>query len=219
MIITIDGPAGTGKSTVAKKVAQQLNFIYCDTGAMYRAVTYFMHQNRIAVDDHLQLEKLLEDFSFRIEEIDGKKYYFANGEDVTEKIRSRRVTADVSAVSAVGVVRDKLVVVQRRFAEGSDAVFEGRDMGTVVFPDANLKIFLTATPEVRAERRYLELKATTKMPLKMTFDEVLADIIRRDNYDSSREISPLKQAEDAVVVDTSYMTINEVITAIISKVK
>lgn len=216
MIITIDGAIGTGKSTVAKRLASEIGFIFFDTGAMYRCLTYGIIKKNINIDDPAALAEFLKDFTFEIKIKRGDRYYFVDGEDITLKIRGREVTSMVSKVSAFPAVREKLVALQRDWAVGVNAVFEGRDMGTVVFPDAQLKIFLTGRPEVRAARRLAELKA--KFPEEaeaLTLDGLLEEINMRDEQDSNREISPLKQAEDACVIDTSDLTIEEVIIKIL----
>lgn len=216
MIITIDGPVATGKSTIAKRVAESLGFIFYDTGAMYRCITYGLMHNKIDVDNPQQLRDFLKTFEFLSAVQLGEQHYFVNQEDVTAKIRQEAVTSQVSRVSAIGAVREKLVALQREQAVGVNAVFEGRDMGTVVFPKAELKIFLTGRPEIRAKRRFDELRA--KFPnetAKLTLDEAILDITRRDTYDSTREISPLRQATDAYVIDTSDLTLDEVVNKII----
>lgn len=220
MIITIDGPAGTGKTTIARLVAQKLGFAYFDTGAMYRSVTYGLLKNGILATDNQKVKAFLDEFKFTIKEVDGQKRYFANDEDVTDQIRQPEVTKKVSEVSALAEVRQKLVFVQRQFGQESNSVFEGRDMGSFVFPQADVKIFLTARAAVRAERRYLELKAKHD---NLNQPEVLKELIERDQMDSNREISPLKQAEDALLIDTSDKTIedvvNDVMTVIAKKKK
>ncbi len=217
MIITIDGPSGTGKSTVAKKVAERLKFSFFDTGAMYRAVTWIMMQRGIALEDESAIGELLERFVFQIKEERGAKRYFVGEQDVTESIRTREVTALVSAVSALPIVRKKIWGIQRRFGEMMNAVFEGRDMGTTVFPTADLKIFLNARPEIRAERRLKELKEKSSSHDNLTTDEILKDIIARDEADSSRVLSPLKKAEDAIEIDTSELSIDEVVDRILNQ--
>ena len=208
MIITIDGPVGTGKSTIAKRLADKLGFVFFDTGAMYRCFTYGIIKNSIDMDDADQLGRFLKTFDFDIQVLKGTKHYFFQGHDITDEIRGEGVTSFVSEVSSYGPVREKLVSIQRKLGHGVDAVFEGRDMGTVVFPDAELKIFLTAAPEVRAQRRFDELRQKFSEETKdLTVDQVLASLNKRDTFDSSREISPLKQAEDAYLVDSSDLSI------------
>lgn len=216
MIITIDGPSGTGKSTTAKAVAQELGFIYFDTGAMYRGVTYSVIKKKVNIEDQGELENLLQDFRYDIRVSSGDKRYFVNGEDVTEAIRSLEVTALVSKVAAIPRVRKAMVEVQRSYAKGANAVFEGRDLGTVVFPQADLKIFLTARPEVRAQRRYKELleKDPTQSE-RISLDQILADINDRDHKDSTREVSPLRQAADAHLIDTSSLSVEQVVQNIV----
>lgn len=215
MIITIDGPAGTGKTTVAKSVAEELGFTYLDTGAMYRALTYGIISKNINADDLDALQAFLDTFPVTMKSHLGEKRFFLGEEDVTDKIRTNGVTQLVSKISAFKVVRDKLVETQREIASGVNAVVEGRDMGTVVFPHANLKIFLTADPRVRAERRYKELKEKNPDDASITVEWVLEDINRRDAYDAGRDISPMKPADDAVIIDTSALSIDDVINRVI----
>lgn len=217
MIITIDGPIATGKSTIAKLLAEKLGFFFFDTGAMYRCLTYALIHKGIDCDDPKQLQRFLETFSFDIKVQQGEKHYLVGNEDVTHKIRGEKVTALVSKISAIGAVRDKLVALQRAWAVGVDAVFEGRDLGTVVFPKAELKIFLWGHPEVRAKRRFEEFRS--KYPEEtqgLSLEKTIEDINRRDVYDSTRTLSPLKQAEDAHVIDTSHLSIEDVVNAIIA---
>lgn len=216
MIITIDGPIATGKSTIAKTLAQEIGFIFFDTGAMYRCITYAIQKHGINPDDPKQLEAFLKDFSFDIKVHRGEKQYYVEGVDVTKEIRSEPITNHVSKVSAIREVREKLVGLQRAWAMGVNAVFEGRDMGTVVFPHAEIKVFLTGRPEVRAQRRFDELRKKFPEETKtLTLEQALEDINRRDTYDSTREISPLKQAPDAFVVDTSDLTVDEIVFKIL----
>lgn len=213
MIITIDGPIATGKSTIAKAVAKEVGYIYFDTGAMYRCLTYGIIKNKIAYEDSDQLKRFLAQFQFEIKLKLGEKHYFVENEDVTEKIRLEKVTGMVSKISAIKEVREKLVAIQREFALGVNAVFEGRDMGTVVFPEAQIKIYLTGKPEVRATRRYEELKK--KYNLEVTFEQVLKEITERDQYDMTREISPLCQPKEAYVIDTSDLSIPDIVLKIL----
>lgn len=216
MIITIDGPVATGKSTIAKKVSELLGFIYIDTGAMYRCLTYGILSKGISLDDSDAIKKLLENFEFEFRLIKGERCYFVEGQDVTLAIRSPEVTAAVSKVAAIKEVREKLVTLQRKLSKNINAVCEGRDLGTVVFPNAELKIFLTGRDDVRAKRRLEEFKA--KFPEEtetMTLEEAIADVLKRDLYDSQREHSPLKKAGDAVEIDTSDLTVVQIVEKIL----
>lgn len=217
MIITIDGPIATGKSTIAKQLAERLGFIHFDTGAMYRCFTYALIKHQIDPANLDMLEQYLHQFNFDIRLIDGQKHYFVENEDITSQIRGPAVTALVSTVAAIKVVRINLVETQRRWAQGTNAVFEGRDLGTVVFPNADLKIFLIGRPEVRAKRRFDEFRE--KFPLEtvnLTLAQALEDIEKRDHEDTVREHSPLRKAEDAVSVDTSDLTPKEIVDSIIA---
>lgn len=218
MIITIDGPAGSGKSTVAKMVADALFVEYFDTGAMYRAFTYFALKHNVDFDDDKALKKLLRMFSFDIVTEDIGRRYFVQDEDVTEKIRETIINKKVSHIAAKGFVRKSLVKIQRGFAKKRDALFEGRDMGSVVFPKAKYKFFLTADLNVRALRRYKEMEGKN-LEKKISQEEIFEDLKKRDTYDSNRKISPLICPKKAIVIDTSKMSIEEVVTFILSKVK
>jgi cytidylate kinase len=216
MIVTIDGPVATGKSTIAKKLAQELGFIFFDTGAMYRAVTYSILQKGIDENNAYEVEEFLKKFNFDIRIKHGEKKYFVDSEEVTEKIRSQQVTAHVSKISALASVREKLTYIQRQYSLGVNAVFEGRDMGSYVFPEADVKIFLIGKPEVRAQRRYQELiNKNLQEASHMSLQQMLEDINQRDAYDSSRTISPLCKAKDAYVIDTSDLTVDEVVLEIL----
>lgn len=216
MIITIDGPIATGKSTIAKKLAHEIGFIHYDTGAMYRCLGYAIHQHNINPDDPVALDRFLDRFNFEIKVHNNEKVYYVDHEDVTLKIRSPEVTSYVAKIAAIPAVRKKLVGLQRECATGVNAVFEGRDLGTVVFPDASLKIFLTGRLDVRAVRRFEELcKKFPEQASTLTLDKVKADITARDAHDTQRETSPLQQAADAFVVDTSDLTIDEVVIKIL----
>ncbi len=216
MIVTIDGPAGTGKTTVAKKVAERLRFAYFDTGAMYRAVTWLVLQKEIDLNDTPAIQRMLDGFSFRITEENGSKHYFVGATEVTEAIRSREVTARVSEVAALLTIRQALSKIQRAFAAQGNSVFEGRDMGSVIFPNAEIKIFLTATPEVRAERRLAELIGKDPQ-LAKTLDhkKMREELMRRDEIDSTREHSPLICPKDAFSIDTSNLSIDQVVALIL----
>lgn len=216
MIITIDGPVATGKSTIAKKLAREIGFIYYDTGAIYRSVTYALMKNDLDLNDEERLQDYLDNFPFDIIIHKGEKHYFIEDEDITTKIRLPDVTAYVSEVSANAQVRLKLLSIQRDLSMGVNAVFEGRDMGTTVFPHAELKIFLTGRPEVRAKRRFEEMKNQYKeVSADLTFEKMLEEINKRDMYDASRDLSPLRQAEDALVIDTSDLNLDEIVYKIL----
>jgi cytidylate kinase len=216
MIITIDGPVATGKSTIAKKLAEKLGFIYFDTGAMYRCITFALLEQGISLTDADQIRQFLETYDFHMKTQRGEKHYFVSGQEVTDLIRSEVVTAHVSQLSALAVVREKLVALQRELAHGINAVFEGRDIGTVVFPEAELKIFLTGRLEVRAKRRLEELRRRfPETTQELTLEKVMLEINARDTYDSTRALSPLWQADDAYVVDTSDLTTDEIVFKII----
>lgn len=216
MIITIDGPVATGKSSIAKKLASEIGYIYFDTGAMYRCVTYAALKKKVNLDNPEEVKKFLDSLQLEQKIKRSERSYLVDGEDITNEIRLTDVTSNVSRVSANPMVREKMVALQKQMAEGVNAVFEGRDMGTVVFPNAQVKVFLTGRPEVRAKRRFDELK--TKYPQtyeNLTLGQALDDINKRDELDTNREISPLKQAEDALVIDTSDATIDEIIMKIL----
>lgn len=210
--IAIDGPAGAGKSTIAKIVAKELGFIYVDTGAMYRAMALYMINNNIDAIDSEKISATCQSADITIRHEGGVQRVYLNGEDVSELVRKEEVGKMASASSVNGDVRKKLVELQQKLAQTTDVVMDGRDIGTVVLPDADLKVFLTASSRVRANRRYKELTAKGET---CDIDAIEKDIIERDYRDSHREISPLKQAEDAVLVDTSDMTIDEVAGKII----
>ena len=216
MIITIDGPIATGKSSIAKALAHEIGYIYFDTGAMYRCLTYGILKNKINLENLPELTQFLKNFNFDIKIRVGEKRYWVEKEDVTDKIRLNEVTEAVSKVSAIREVREKLVNLQRELSVGVNAVFEGRDMGTVVFPNAEIKVFLTGLPEVRAKRRFDELKAKfPKETASLSMEQTLDEINRRDEYDIKREISPLKQAPDALVIDTSTLSVQDIVLQIL----
>jgi len=217
-IVAIDGPAGAGKSTVAKALAERLGFTLVDTGAIYRAVALSASRAGVATDDDTGLVAVVDalDLAFHME--DGVNHVLLDGEDVTSEIRTPDISMGASTVSARPGVRAGLLDLQRRLALETDAggaVLEGRDIGTVVFPDADHKFFLTASAEVRAQRRYDELRARGS---KTTLEEVLADQARRDHQDSTREVAPLKPADDAVVVDSTELGIEEVVEKMAERV-
>lgn len=220
MIITIDGPSGTGKTTVARRVAEKIGFVYFDTGAMYRALTWLILQKNVDVSNPSEIEALLPQFDFKIEDWQGVKNYFIADTDVTEIIRSRPITANVSKVAAQKEVRSSLLHIQHQFAKRQNVVFEGRDLGTVVFPLAEIKIYLNADPEVRAERRLQEMLQKNPEEVKqLDRDQMMQDIMRRDEYDSTREVAPLRCPVDAYEIDTSQLNIDQVVDAIVGFVQ
>ena len=214
--IAIDGPAGAGKSTIARRAAAELGYIYVDTGALYRSVAYFCISNGVDVRNAENVTAALRDIYPELRFIDGVQHVFVNDNDVSDKIRTPEVSMGASAVSAIPAVRSFLFDLQKKIAAENNVIMDGRDIGTVVLPEAQLKIFLTASPEARADRRYLELKDKPDAP---SYKEVLADIIKRDHDDSTREIAPLKQADDAVLCDTTKLTLEQSVDKIIAMIK
>ena len=198
--IAIDGPAGAGKSTIAKAAAKTFGFIYVDTGALYRSIAYYAINHGADTKNAEQVAAMLPDITPKLKYIDGVQHVFVNGEDVSDKIRTPEVSMGASNVSAIPAVRDFLFDLQRKIARENNVVMDGRDIGTVVLPDAELKIYLTASAEERARRRHVELIEKGE---SVSFEEVLADVNQRDYNDMNREIAPLKQAEDAVLCDTT----------------
>ena len=216
MNIAIDGPAGAGKSTIAKKVAKKMGYIYVDTGAMYRAMALFMIKQGIDPCDATSIEEACKIADISIEYSDGEQVVLLNGENVNAYLRTEEVGNMASVTSVNAKVREKLVELQQKLAKTKDVVMDGRDIGTVVLPNAEVKVYLTASSLVRAQRRALELEAKGE---SADLSKIEADIIERDNRDMTRAISPLKQAEDATLIDSSYMTIDEVVEAILNLVK
>lgn len=211
--IAVDGPAGAGKSTIAKMVAKKMNLIYVDTGAMYRAMAYYLISEKVDLNNQAEVSKRCQGADIRIIYENGEQVVILNGKNVNPYLRTEEVGNAASVSSTNSSVRAKLVELQQHMAEYTDLIMDGRDIGTCVLPKAQLKIYLTASSKVRAIRRYDEL---TAKGLECNLDEIEADIIDRDYRDMNREISPLKQAEDAVYLDTSDMTIDEVVDKIIS---
>ena len=210
--IAIDGPAGAGKSTVAKRLAKELGYCYVDTGAIYRTVAYFLDLLGVSPKDVDGVERYIDELTINIEyDADGVQHMIMNGMDVSGEIRTQDISQKASLVSAHAVVREVLLDMQRSVARKNNVIMDGRDIGTVVLPDADVKIFLTASPEVRAKRRTDELIAKGQ---KAVYDTILKEIIERDYQDTHRPIAPLKQADDAVLVDTSDLNIEEVLAAI-----
>lgn len=199
--VAIDGPVGAGKSSLARICAERLGYIYVDTGALYRTVGLFCTRNNINTDNHTAVRLALESkLKLEIRLIEGTQHVYMNGEDVSEEIRTPEMSMMASKVSAIGEVRRYLVDIQRKMAEENNVIMDGRDIGTVILPDAQVKIFITAKPEIRARRRYDELIAKG---MDVKFEDVLRDLNQRDYNDSHRAEAPLKQAEDAVLLDTS----------------
>lgn len=221
LIIAIDGHSSCGKSTVAKDLAKELGYVYIDTGAMYRSVTLFAMQNGFLTDGHIDQEALEAHLNeikitFKYQPEEKKNETFLNGVSVEDAIRGLEVSQNVSAVSALGFVRRRMVELQQEMGVEGGIVMDGRDIGTVVFPDAELKLFMTASPEIRAQRRYDELIAKGE---KVNFEEILENVKHRDHLDSTREESPLKQADDAVVLDNSHLNKEEQLQWIIDQIR
>ncbi|MBG9983723.1 (d)CMP kinase [Aerococcaceae bacterium DSM 111022] len=215
--IAIDGPSSSGKSTVAQIIAKRLGITYIDTGAMYRAVTVAVLEENVNIENNEEIEKILSNIKIQFKWVENKQHIYLNDKDVSEKIRSTKVTSNVSAVSALKAVRELLVELQREIASTNSVAMDGRDIGTVVLPNAEYKFFFTADARVRAKRRFEENKAAGR--LDQTLEELTELIIKRDKYDSNREISPLKQAEDAIVIDSTNMTVDEMVENVLGYIK
>ena len=221
IIIAIDGHSSCGKSTMAKSLAQELGYIYIDSGAMYRVVTLYALRKGLINSGVPVIEKIIGELknikiSFSWDEISGKNTTFLNGENVEEEIRRLEVSQNVSPISTIAEVRHEMVKQQRENGKNKGIVMDGRDIGTVVFPEAELKIFMTASPEIRAQRRFIELK---EKGLDVDFNSILQNVEGRDEIDSSREVSPLKKADDALILDNSYLTREEQLKWTLEKVK
>ncbi|MEI5986201.1 MULTISPECIES: (d)CMP kinase [Sphingobacterium] len=214
--VAIDGFSSCGKSTVAKAVAKKLNFVFVDSGAMYRAVTLFIQRNDIALDDEVAIQQALDNIHIDFVPNLEKTQILLNGEDVSEAIRTMEVSEYVSEVSAIKAVRKAMVHQQQQLGKKRNIVMDGRDIGTTVFPSADLKIFMTASPQVRAERRYAELAAKGE---EITMEEVKENLAHRDHIDSTREESPLRQAEDAIVLDNTDLTQEEQLDFVLNLVR
>ena len=210
--IAIDGPAGAGKSTIARRVAKELSFIYVDTGAMYRAMALYLLRRKVNKDDTEQIGNICQDAEISIEYQNGEQIVLLNDENVNSYLRTEEVGNMASVSSAVPRVREKLLSLQRKLARDMSVVMDGRDIGTTILPDADVKIYLTASSLTRAKRRYLELQEKGTV---CNLDEIQKDIEERDQRDMNREISPLRQAEDAVLVDSSDLTIQQVVDRIL----
>lgn len=209
--VAIDGPSGAGKSSIARQVAQQLSFVYVDTGALYRAVGWYVCENGVQPSDEGAVQPLLNNLDIRFGYVDATQHVYVNGRDVSDLIRTPEMSMAASAVSALPAVRAFLLECQRKAARENNVIMDGRDIGTVVLPNAELKIFLTAAVEVRARRRLLELQ---QKGINDTFEQVLEDMKQRDYNDSHRAIAPLRRAEDAVLLDTADMTLEQVVAAV-----
>ena len=210
--IAIDGPAGAGKSTIARRVAKELSFIYVDTGAMYRAMALYLLRKEVNRDDTEQIGNICQDAEISIEYQNGEQIVLLNDENVNSYLRTEEVGNMASVSSAVPRVREKLLSLQRKLAKDMSVVMDGRDIGTTILPDADVKIYLTASSLTRAKRRYLELQEKGTV---CNLDDIQKDIEERDQRDMNREISPLRQAEDAVLVDSSDLTIQQVVDRIL----
>lgn len=208
-VVAIDGPAGSGKGTVTKIIASKKNLQYIDTGAMYRCIALKMLEENVGLEDTEKIKKILDNIQIDLE----GSNVFLNNRDVTKQIRTVEVSNFTSPVSAIGFVREKMVELQRTLANGKDVIMEGRDIGTIVFPNADVKIYLDAKPEERARRR---VEQNEKNGISSNYEQILKDIIERDTRDMTRENSPLKKADDAILVDTTCLTIEEVIDKIIN---
>lgn len=212
VVIAIDGPAGSGKSTIAKIISKKLNFTYIDTGAMYRMVTLYFIENKISKDEENHVLAALD--NIKIDMKDDK--FYLNNVDVSEKIRDVAVTNNVSSIAAINVVRENMVVLQRDISIGKDVILDGRDVGTVIFPNAKYKFYLDADINIRAKRRYSEM---LNKNIDINYEDVLLDMIKRDKNDTERENSPLRKAEDAIIISTDNKTIEEISNYIINTIK
>ncbi len=214
--IAIDGPAGAGKSSTAKEVAKKLGYVYVDTGALYRAIGVNALRHNYEPGDKTKVVEMLKATNVELTYVNGVQKVILNGCDVSEEIRLPEASMAASKVSAIPEVRDFLLNLQRNIAKNNNVIMDGRDIGTVILPDAQYKFFLTASPEVRANRRYKELK---EKGIETDYKEILKDIIQRDYNDSHRETAPLKQAEDAILIDSSNLSLEESVEMIISKLR
>ena len=216
MIIAIDGPAASGKSTSAKLLAKELGYLYLDTGAMYRCIAFSILENKIDISNQDSLTKFLKFFEIDLKKINNNLSFFVNGKNVTNKIRKSDVSQKVSEVSAIPIIREYMVRIQRSFTKNNSCVMEGRDIGTVVFPNAEFKFFFIASDEVRAKRRQLELESLGE---KKSLVNLMHEIKKRDKFDSERGHSPLRKAFNAIEVDTTNMTIDEQVNFMLRKIK
>jgi len=216
IVVAIDGPAGSGKGTITRIVGKKLNLVNIDTGAMYRCAALYMIKNHISLDDINKIEFMLKNIHIEFKKENGEEKVFLNGEDVTNKIREKEVNNTVSRVSHIPIVRQNMSSLQREMGVKTDVIMEGRDIGTNVFPNADVKIYLDATAEIRAERR---LKQNIEKGINIPYEEILENIKFRDNNDKTSDVAPLKQAEDAVYIDSSKLSIEEVTEEVIKIIK
>ncbi len=216
MIVAIDGPAGSGKGTITKNVERKLGFLNLDTGATYRCVALETLRNNLRLDQETEIIKIAKNIKIEIDNKRDKDIIYLNGEDVSTKIREKEVTAIVSQVSSIISVREEMVKVQRNLAKGKNVIVEGRDIGTVVFPNADLKIYLDASEEIRAQRRY---KENQEKGIDMTYEEVLENVRMRDYNDMHKKVGALKKAEDAIIIDSTNLTIEEVTDKVIEEIE
>ena len=215
MIIAIDGPAGSGKSTTSRLVADRLGISYLDTGSMYRAITvHFIDNDYSIINDNIK--SIMSSISLDISSSTNESYVFVNGKDITNRLRDNQVSMEVSAISSNKIIRKQMVAIQRSISENKSIVVDGRDIGTVVFPDADFKFYLTASIKERAQRRYNELIKQDKN--KLSLDLIEKEIERRDMLDKSRENSPLKKAMDSIIIDTTYLNIDEQVNVILERI-
>ena len=212
LIVAIDGPAGSGKSTIAKLLAKKYNLTYIDTGAMYRMITLYLLENNIDISDLKEVERVLNTVNL---DMQGDKFFLDNV-DVSTKIREKRINDNVSKVASIKIVRSNLVDLQRKISNNKDVILDGRDVGTVIFPNAQVKIFLIASPEERARRRYNEF---LEKKTEITYDEVLKSIKERDHIDSTRDESPFVKADDAIELDSTNLTIEDVVNFISKEIE
>lgn len=216
MIVAIDGPAGSGKGTITKNVERKLGFLNLDTGATYRCVALETLRNNLRLDQETEIIKIAKNIKIEIDNKRDKDIIYLNGEDVSTKIREKEVTAIVPQVSSIISVREEMVKVQRNLAKGKNVIVEGRDIGTVVFPNADLKIYLDASEEIRAQRRY---KENQEKGIDMTYEEVLENVRMRDYNDMHKKVGALKKAEDAIIIDSTNLTIEEVTDKVIEEIE
>ena len=215
-VVAIDGPAGSGKGTITKLVGEELGLVYIDTGALYRCVTLSMIKNNVSLEENEKIKEILNTINIEFKKDENKDSVYLNGEDVTKQIREKEVNELVSQVSHLIQVRENITNLSRKIAEGKKVIMEGRDIGTNVFPNADVKIYLDATAEERARRR---LKQNQEKGIDIPYEEILQNIIFRDNNDKTSSVAPLKQAEDSVYIDSSDMTIEEVKNEIINIIR